>query len=79
VSQNKHHRNIKTSAVLKAFFRLFYAYSFYPVMIALFVWFYIQKAHWGFGLAVIIAILLFDPLWGLMGRNIRRLMQRDKH
>ena len=63
-------------SVLTAFWRLFQAYLFYPVLIGVFLWLYFTGAHWIFGLAVIVAILVFDPMWGILARNILRLFKK---
>ena len=63
---------------LNAFRRLFIAYLFYPVMVGLFLWLYVKDAHWVFGLIVIVAILILDPLWRRIGRNIVRLWKSRK-
>lgn len=54
---------------LRVFWRMGRAYLFYPVMIALFLWLYIQDAHWIFGVMVIAAILILDPMWRRIGGN----------
>jgi len=45
------------------------AYLFYPFMIGLFLWLYVKDVHWIFGLAIIVAIFIIDPIWRLMARN----------
>jgi len=57
-------------AVLVSMWRLFHGLAFYPLAIALFIWLFIKGAHWGFGLSVIIAILMFDPIWRIMAGRL---------
>ncbi len=52
------------------------AYLFYPLMIGIFLWLYINKAHWIFGVMVIAAILILDPIWGSMAKNVMRMWKR---
>jgi len=54
---------------LTVFWRIAHAYLFYPAMVGLFLWLYFKKAHWGFGLLVIIAILVLDPIWRTLARS----------
>ncbi len=63
-------------AVLTAFWRLAQAYLFYPVMVGLFIWLYVTGAHWIFGLAVIAAILILDPIWKRMAQNALRMFKK---
>lgn len=65
-------------AVLIALWRLLRAYLFYPVMIGLFLWIYVTDKHWVFGAAIIAAILIFDPIWRIMGRNSLRLLRKKR-
>ena len=61
-------------ATLIALWRLFHAFFFYPIMIGVFIWLYITDAHWMFGLAIVLGILIFDPMWRVLGRSIWRMM-----
>jgi len=54
---------------LKVFFRFAQAYLYYPVFIGAFLWLYVKGAHWGYGLAVIAAMLYFDRIWRTMART----------
>ncbi|HHL43481.1 MAG TPA: hypothetical protein ENJ42_07685 [Hellea balneolensis] len=56
--------------IVRVFFALLRAYLFYPVMVGIFIWLYFTKAHWGYGLAVIVAILVIDPIWITMARSL---------
>jgi hypothetical protein len=60
---------------LRVFGRFAHAFLFYPVMIGLFLWLYFTKAHWIFGVAVIVAILILDPIWRTLARNIRHKLR----
>lgn len=65
-------------AVFIALWRLLRAYLFYPVMIGLFLWIYVTDKHWVFGAAIIAAILIFDPIWRIMGRNSLRFLRKKR-
>jgi len=52
------------------FLPIVWAYLFYPVMVGLFLWLYIKGTHWIYGLAVIVAILLIDPIWRVLAANM---------
>ncbi len=60
----------KIHSVALAFWRLFFALFFYPIMIVLFLWLYIKDAHWMFGLGVIGLILFFDRTWWVILKAI---------
>lgn len=62
----------KPKDVIVSFWRMFHALAFYPLMIAAFIYLYIKGAPWPFGLAIIIAILVFDPMWRMLFRQIFR-------
>lgn len=57
-------------AVLIAMWRLFHGLVFYPLMVGLFIWLFVKGVHWGFGLAVIVAILVLDPMWRIIATNV---------
>lgn len=61
---------------LVAMWRLFHALFFYPILIGLFLWLYVKGAHWIWGLAVIAAILVFDPMWRILGASILQKLRR---
>ena len=65
-------------AVLIAFWRLFWALAFYPLIIGLMIWLYIKEHHWIWGVAVIIAELILDPIWGLAARRIAQWRPHKK-
>jgi len=56
--------------LITVFIRMARAYLFYPAMIGLFLWLYIRDAHWIYGLAVIVAILIIDPIWRILLKSI---------
>lgn len=64
---------------LTAMWRLFHAIFFYPILIGLFIWLYIKGAHWIWGLAVIALILIFDPMWRIMGSSFLRFIRTPKN
>ncbi len=57
-------------AVIIAMWRLFWAFAYYPFIIGLMIWIYVKDYHWMWGVCVIIAALIFDPIWGLAARRI---------
>ena len=61
---------------LTVFIRMARAYLFYPVMVGLFLWLYFTGAHWFFGVAVIAAIVIIDPIWRILARNIVRSVRK---
>ncbi|WP_026940893.1 hypothetical protein [Hellea balneolensis] len=63
-------------ASLIAMWRLFHALAFYPIMIGVFIWLYIDGADWIWGAFIIAGILIFDPIWRIMGRNILNMIQK---
>lgn len=63
-------------ATLIAIWRLFHALAFYPILIGVFIWLYFKGAHWIYGAAVIAIILIFDPIWRVMFRNVLRLFSK---
>jgi len=60
----------------KVFWRMGVAYLFYPIMIGIFIWIEIKDFHWIFGLLVILAILIIDPIWAAMAKNIVRMWKK---
>ena len=58
--------------------RLFQAIFFYPILFGLFIWVWITGKHWLWGLAIVIAILVFDPVWRMLGRNIIKMIRERK-
>jgi hypothetical protein len=56
--------------ILAAFWRMFWAFAFYPLTFALLIWFWTKDAHWLWGLAVMAAVFILDPIWGLIARRI---------
>lgn len=68
---------MKTTLI--AMWRLFHALFFYPIMFGVFLWLYFTDKHWIFGLAVLIAILVFDPIWRILGRNILNSIKSKRH
>jgi len=63
-------------ATLIAMWRLFHALAFYPIMIGVFLWLYFKGAHWIWGALIIASMLIFDPIWRVMGRNVLRMIQK---
>lgn len=69
-------------AALTAFWRLFHALAFYPIVIGIFIWLYIKDAHWILGLAIIVIILAFDGIWRVLFQSFilkfRKFIARNK-
>ncbi len=61
-------------AVLISMWRLFHALAFYPIMFGAFIWLYIKGAHWIWGALILACILVFDPIWRIMARNLWRIL-----
>lgn len=59
---------------LIAMWRLFRALAFYPLMLVTGIWLWLKGAHWIWGVGIIAAILIFDPIWRIMGRNLLRIL-----
>lgn len=60
--------------LLVVFWRLFHGLLFYPLLIALFLWLYFTDKHWIYGAAIIIAILILDPIWRVIGKRILEMI-----
>ncbi len=65
--------------VLYAFWRLFYGLIFYPLLVGLFLWLYFTDKHWIFGLAIIVAILVFDPTWRIIARRAVQMIRNSSN
>jgi len=63
-------------ATLTALWRLFHALAFYPILIGAFIWLYFKGAHWIYGLMIIAIILIFDPIWRLMGQRLWNILKK---
>jgi len=57
----------------RVLWRIIRAYLFYPLMVGIFIWLYVKDAHVIFGLMVIVAILILDPIWRRMAQNAMRM------
>ena len=68
------HKIMKFLGVL---FTMARAYLYYPVFIGLFLWLYVQQAHWSLGLIVILAMLYLDPIWRIMGNAAWRKLRKN--
>ena len=63
-------------ATFIAMWRLFHAIAFYPILIGLFILLYFKGAHWIFGVGIIAIILIFDPIWRVMAKNIFKMISK---
>ncbi|MEP1229838.1 MAG: hypothetical protein ABJG88_04115 [Litorimonas sp.] len=61
---------MKIKAISIAIWRLFWALAFYPVLIGLMIWIYVKDHHWIWGVLLIIAALILDPMWRLITRRV---------
>ena len=55
---------------LLVFWRFAHAFLFYPVLIGVFIWLYVKSAHWIYGLVIVLAILVFDPIWKVLAKSV---------
>jgi len=68
----------KLGAILRIYWRMVRVFLFYPAMIAAFFYVYIKDYHWIWGLLIIIAILVIDPVYRILWRGIRRKLTQNK-
>jgi len=61
---------MKLQAVLIAMWRLFWGLTYYPLIFGAMIWLYVKDYHWIWGVGVIIAALVLDPIWGLIARRV---------
>ncbi len=52
--------------LLKGFWRFTRAFLFYPAAIVIMIWLIITGQHWIWGVAVLAAVLIFDPIYRIM-------------
>lgn len=46
-----------------AILKVYWAFLYYPLLLALFIWLWINGAHWAWGAGVVVAMVVFDPFW----------------
>ena len=56
--------------VVKGIWRLVRAYLFYPVAIAAMIWLLVTGQHWIWGVLVLVAVLILDPIYRIILRSI---------
>lgn len=56
--------------LFKGLWRLARALLFYPAAIAVMIWLILTGQHWIWGIAVLAAVLIFDPIYRIMLRGI---------
>jgi len=52
--------------LLLGFWRLIQATLFYPIAFGIMIWLTLTGQHWGWGLLVIIAVLVLDPIYRII-------------
>ena len=57
-------------AVLTVFWRLLRAYLYYPLIVGLAIWLWLNDAHWIWGLALLIFVLMTDRIWLLVAKRV---------
>lgn len=64
----------------RAILKLAYALAFYPAVFAIMIWLLLTGRHWIWGVLVILAVLILDPIYRIIGRRflIWRPHPRDK-
>lgn len=58
------------SSVIRSLWRFARAILFYPAAIAIMVWLILTGKHWVWGACVLAAVLIFDPIYRIIFRNI---------
>lgn len=56
--------------VIRGLWRFMRALLFYPAAIAIMVWLVLTGQHWGWGVLVLAAVLIFDPIYRIILGNI---------
>ena len=56
--------------ILKGLWRFTRAILFYPAAIAVMVWLIVKGQHWIWGIAVLAAVLIFDPIYRIILTSI---------
>ena len=56
--------------VLKAFWRMAFALLVYPICLGLFFYIWIKGYHWGWGALIVAIVLILDPTWLLILKNL---------
>ncbi len=56
--------------IIRGILRLIRAYLFYPTAIGVMIWLILNDKHWGWGVIVLAAVLIFDPIYRIMLRRI---------
>lgn len=55
---------------LKGLWRFARAFLFYPAAVAIMIWLILNNKHWFWGVLVLAAVLIFDPIYRIMLRSI---------
>lgn len=58
------------------FWRLGLAYLYYPIIFGLAIWLTVKDVHWGYGVLLLIFVLLTDPLFRILYRRFRGIFKR---
>ncbi|WP_427450993.1 hypothetical protein [Litorimonas sp. WD9-15] len=69
-------RSGKTSAIIRLALSIF----FFPAVFGTMIWLWMTGQHWVWGVLVIAAVLIFDPIYRIIGGSILswRPHPRDK-
>ncbi len=46
-----------------AILKVYWAFLYYPLLLTLFIWLWVKGAHWIWGAAVVLIMVVFDPIW----------------
>ena len=62
-------------SIFRMFYRAALLLLFYPAMIALMIWLWWTGQHWIWGICVIAAVLILDPIYRVFARGLIQLLQ----
>jgi len=72
VSRNRQDRPPSAKGVLRAFWRMGFALLIYPLCLGLFIYIWIKGYHWGWGALIVAIVLILDPTWLFILKNLTR-------
>ena len=56
--------------VMRGLWRLARAFLFYPAAVAIMIWLLLTGKHWIWGVAVLAAVLILDPIYRIILRSV---------
>jgi len=59
-----------TRNIIRGLWRFTRAMLFYPAAVAIMIWLIVTNQHWVWGVAVLAAVLIFDPIYRIILRKI---------